>query len=188
MQKVLTGGLRSNNENTERKCSQEMSLELFGTDGVRGVANLEPMTAETVLALGRALAHICELRPGTGRKILIGKDTRTSGYVFENALSAGICSMGMNVLLVGPMPTAGIAFLTLNMRCDAGAMISASHNPAEYNGIKFFFRDGFKLSGETEQAIENIVFSGCINDFRPTGGNIGRASRINDALGGRWFS
>lgn len=160
-----------------------MSFELFGTDGVRGVANLEPMTADTALKLGRALAHICGGRPGSGRKILIGKDTRTSGYVFEYALSAGICSMGMNVLFVGPMPTAGIAFLTLNMRCDAGAMISASHNPADYNGIKFFFRDGFKLSGEMEKKIENAVFSGAIHDVRPTAGNIGRAFRINDALG-----
>ncbi|MBI5250729.1 MAG: phosphoglucosamine mutase [Desulfomonile tiedjei] len=157
--------------------------KLFGTDGVRGVANREPMTAETVLALGRALAHICGGKPGSGGKILIGKDTRTSGYVFENALCAGICSMGMNVLLVGPMPTAGIAFLTLNMRCDAGAMISASHNPSEYNGIKFFFRDGFKLSDETEQRMEDIVFSDSVRDVRPTAGSIGKASRINDALG-----
>jgi phosphoglucosamine mutase len=160
-----------------------MALKLFGTDGVRGVANREPMTAETVLALGRALAHICGARPGTGRKILIGKDTRASGYIFENSLCAGICSMGMDVLFVGPMPTAGIAFLTLNMRCEAGAMVSASHNPAEYNGIKFFFKDGFKLSGGVEQEIEEITFSSRIDGIRPLADKIGRASRIVDALG-----
>lgn len=160
-----------------------MSLKLFGTDGVRGVANRDPMTAETVLALGRALAHICGGRPGTGRKILIGKDTRASGYIFENSLAAGICSMGMDVLFVGPMPTAGIAFLTLNMRCEAGAVVSASHNPAEYNGIKFFFRDGFKLSDEMEQEIEDIVSTGRIDAVRPVADKIGRASRIDDALG-----
>ena len=118
---------------------------LFGTDGVRGLANQEPMTAETVLALGRGLAYICKKGRTGGGKILIGKDTRTSGYVFEYALCAGICSTGMDVLLVGPMPTGGVSFLTSNMRCDAGAVVTASHNPWEYNGIKLFFSRGFKV-------------------------------------------
>ncbi len=117
----MAGDLHSNKENAERKCSHEMSLDLFGTDGVRGVANIEPMTAETVLALGRALAHICERKPGTGRKILIGKDTRTSGYVFENALCAGICSMGMDVSASGPHAYCGNSFPDLEhaMRCGS---------------------------------------------------------------------
>jgi phosphoglucosamine mutase len=160
-----------------------MPLELFGTDGVRGLVNSDPMTAETVLALGRALAHICSGKSDGGRKILVGKDTRASGYVFENALCAGICSMGMNVLLVGPMPTAGISFLALNMRCSAGAMISASHNPADYNGIKFFSSDGFKLSDQYEEEIERIISSDCIRNLRPSPEDVGKAFRINDALG-----
>ena len=139
-----------------------MSGRLFGTDGVRGIANQEPMTAETVVKLGRAMAYMAlstvdprECR----RKILVGKDTRLSGYMLENALSSGICSMGMDVLLVGPMPTPGVAFLTSNMRCDAGAVISASHNPFEDNGIKFFSWDGFKLSDSAEERIEEILSS-----------------------------
>jgi phosphoglucosamine mutase len=124
--------------------------KLFGTDGVRGVANTEPMTVETAIALGQAAAHIFQDKGGSRHKILIGKDTRLSGYMFETALSAGICAMGGEVLLVGPMPTPGIAFLTHSMRADAGVVISASHNPYPDNGIKFFGRDGFKLPDEVD--------------------------------------
>lgn len=156
---------------------------LFGTDGVRGVANLYPMTAETALALGRAVAHYASLQKGRRHRILVGKDTRISCYMLENALSAGICSMGVDVLLVGPMPTPGIAFLTRNMRCDAGAVISASHNPFQDNGIKFFSRDGFKLSDEVEDKIESMIASNNIDAIRPTAERVGKAFRIDDALG-----
>jgi phosphoglucosamine mutase len=156
---------------------------LFGTDGVRGTANLEPMTAETALKLGRAIAHLASLHGGRRQRVLVGKDTRLSCYMLENALSAGICSMGVDVLLVGPMPTPGIAFLTCNMRCDAGAVISASHNPFQDNGIKFFSRDGFKLSDELEDEIERMIFSNNIDEIRPTAEKIGKAVRIDDALG-----
>jgi len=157
---------------------------LFGTDGVRGVANLEPITSETALRLGRALAHVFKNTRGRHRRILIGKDTRLSGYMLETALASGICSMGVDVLLVGPLPTPGIAFLTRSMRADAGVVISASHNPFEDNGIKFFSRDGFKLDDETERRIEELVFDdGSLTDFRAAGGDIGKATRIEDAIG-----
>ncbi len=157
--------------------------KLFGTDGVRGVANLEPMTAETALKLGRAIAHIATRRPGRRHRVLVGKDTRISCYMLENALCAGICSMGVDALLVGPMPTPGISFLTGNMRCDAGAVISASHNPFQDNGIKFFAGDGFKISDEEADEIEHMVFSNNIDEIRPTAERIGKAMRIDDALG-----
>ena len=160
-----------------------MSKRLFGTDGVRGVANLEPMTAETALKLGRAIAYVALSQAGKRHRILVGKDTRISGYMLETALSAGICSMGADVLLVGPIPTPGIAFLTTNMRCDAGVVISASHNPFQDNGIKFFSRDGFKLSDETEDKIEEMIFSNYIEEVRPTAEKVGKISRIEDALG-----
>lgn len=161
-----------------------MARKLFGTDGVRGTANQEPVTAETALQLGRALAHITGSESARSRpRILIGKDTRISGYMLETALSSGICSMGMDVLLAGPMPTPGVAFLTLNMRCDAGAVISASHNPFEDNGIKFFSSDGFKLSDEIEERMEKIITSGEIDKIRPKADKIGKAYRIEDALG-----
>jgi phosphoglucosamine mutase len=156
---------------------------LFGTDGVRGTANLEPMTAETALKLGRAMAHLAMRRTAGRHRILVGKDTRLSCYMLEQAISAGICSMGVDVLLVGPMPTPGIAFLTSNMRCDAGVVISASHNPFQDNGIKFFSRDGFKLSDELEDELERMVFSNNIDQIRPTAEKIGKAFRIEDALG-----
>ncbi|MGO9118322.1 MAG: phosphoglucosamine mutase [Desulfomonilaceae bacterium] len=160
-----------------------MSKRLFGTDGVRGVANLEPMTAETALKLGRAIAYVALSQAGKRHRILVGKDTRISGYMLETALSAGICSMGADVLLVGPIPTPGIAFLTTNMRCDAGVVISASHNPFQDNGIKFFSRDGFKLSDETEDKIEEMIFSDYIEEVRPTAEKVGKIARIEDALG-----
>ncbi|CAG0953733.1 partial Phosphoglucosamine mutase, partial [Myxococcaceae bacterium] len=116
----------------------ERRLEIFGTDGVRGTANVHPMTAEMALLLGRAVASVFHRGGNDRHRIIIGKDTRLSGYMFEDALAAGICSMGVDVLQVGPMPTPGMAFLTADMRCDAGVMISASHNPYQDNGIKFF--------------------------------------------------
>lgn len=160
-----------------------MTRKLFGTDGVRGVANKEPMTAETALKLGRAIAHVARSRRSGKHKILVGKDTRLSCYMLENALAAGICSMGVDVLLVGPIPTPGIAFLTTNMRCDAGVVISASHNPYQDNGIKFFAHDGFKLSDREEEEIERLVFSDELDQDCPTAHDIGKAVRIDDALG-----
>jgi len=155
---------------------------LFGTDGVRGVANTDPMTVETALALGQAAAHL--FRGKNGRhKIVIGKDTRLSGYMFETALSAGICAMGGDVLLVGPMPTPGIAFLTHSMRADAGVVISASHNPYPDNGIKFFGRDGFKLPDDVEDRIENLMYGEHLKENRPPSPQIGKAHRIDDATG-----
>ncbi len=159
-----------------------MRKRLFGTDGVRGVANIEPITSETALRLGRALAHVFRAPTGRHRRILIGKDTRLSGYMLETAMASGICSMGVDVWLVGPMPTPAIAFLTRSMRADAGVVISASHNPYEDNGIKFFSREGFKLDDETEHRIEELVF----NDSRlarAPADQIGKAARIDDAQG-----
>jgi len=115
--------------------------KLFGTDGVRGVANIEPMTAETALRLGRAVAYVFKKEPRR-HKIVIGKDTRLSGYMLESAMMAGVCSMGVDAMMVGPLPTPGIAFITSSMRADAGVVISASHNPYQDNGIKFFSREG----------------------------------------------
>lgn len=160
-----------------------MEQRLFGTDGIRGTANVEPVTAETALKLGRALTQEIQRWGQTTNKILVGKDTRASGYMLEYALAAGICSMGTDVLLVGPIPTPGIGFLTVNMRCDAGAVISASHNPAGDNGIKMFFRDGFKLSDEMERAIEKTILSGNGKGHRPTGTGMGKIVRIDDAVG-----
>ncbi|MEY2550909.1 MAG: phosphoglucosamine mutase [Verrucomicrobiota bacterium] len=163
--------------------------KIFGTDGVRGVANVEPVTAETALKLGRAAAHIfTKLNPrehptGARPKIVLGKDTRLSGYMLENALVAGITSLGVDVLLIGPLPTPGVAYITRSLRADAGIVLSASHNPYEDNGIKFFRHDGYKLDDQVEQQIEDLVFSGDIDSIRPTAGNIGRARRIDDALG-----
>lgn len=155
--------------------------KLFGTDGVRGIANEPPMTTEVALALGRAAAHVFRRGPGRHR-IVIGKDTRLSGYMFEMALSAGICSMGVDVLLVGPLPTPGIAFLTQSMRADAGVVISASHNPFQDNGIKFFSGDGFKLPDDVESQIEALVEDG-VDGARPTADLVGKAFRIDDAVG-----
>ncbi|MGP9805794.1 phosphoglucosamine mutase [Paracoccus sp. NSM] len=157
-----------------------MSRKLFGTDGVRGRANSHPMTAEMALRLGAAAGRYFR-RDGRNRhRVVIGKDTRLSGYMLENALTAGLTSTGMNVLLLGPVPTPAVGFLTRSMRADLGIMISASHNPAEDNGIKFFGPDGFKLSDEAEAEIEAIV-AGEIQPAQP--GNIGRARRIDDGRG-----
>jgi phosphoglucosamine mutase len=163
--------------------------KIFGTDGVRGVANVEPVTAETSLKLGRAAAHVfTQLNPrknpeGTRPKIVLGKDTRLSGYMLENALVAGITSLGVDVLVIGPLPTPGVAYITRSLRADAGIILSASHNPYEDNGIKFFRHDGYKLDDQVEEQIEKLVFTGEIDSIRPTAGKIGRAARIDDALG-----
>jgi phosphoglucosamine mutase len=156
--------------------------KLFGTDGVRGVANVYPMTTEMAMQIGRAAAYI--FRNGHRRhRIVIGKDTRLSGYMIENALSAGICSMGVDVLLVGPLPTPGIAHITSSMRADAGVVISASHNPFQDNGIKFFSRTGFKLPDEMELRMEELIFSNSMDSLRPIATEVGKAYRIDDAAG-----
>ncbi|WP_447986926.1 phosphoglucosamine mutase [Nitrospira sp. Nam74] len=156
--------------------------KLFGTDGVRGVANLEPMTSETAMKLGRAAAHLFKRRSGR-HQIVIGKDTRLSGYMLESALTSGICSMGVDVLLVGPLPTPAIAFLTRSLRADAGVMISASHNAYQDNGIKFFANDGSKLPDDIELRIEDLITSNEIEHLRPTADEVGKAFRIDDAEG-----
>jgi len=162
--------------------------KIFGTDGVRGTANIEPVTAETALKLGRAAAHVFKNLEtharGRGKhKIVLGKDTRLSGYMLENAVSSGILSMGVDVLFIGPLPTPGVAYVTRSLRADAGIVITASHNPYADNGIKFFRADGYKLDDRIEAGIEGLVFSGEIENIRPTAGEIGKAVRIDDALG-----
>ncbi|MBI3555214.1 MAG: phosphoglucosamine mutase [Deltaproteobacteria bacterium] len=167
--------------------------KLFGTDGIRGTANEYPMTSELVMQVGRATAYMFRnLADGQKRgsvsarrrpKILIGKDTRLSGYMIEMALASGICSLGVDVFLIGPMPTPGIAFLTQSMRCDAGIQISASHNAFMDNGIKIFSSDGYKLPDAQEAEIERLVFSKDLEKYRPTAGDVGKAYRIEDALG-----
>jgi len=156
--------------------------ELFGTDGVRGVANEHPMTAEMALNIGRATACLFK-RTGHTPRIIIGKDTRVSGYMLENALVSGICSMGVNALLVGVLPTPGIAFTTNSMRADAGIVISASHNPFQDNGIKVFSNEGFKLPDEKELEIENLIFSKSMHTLHPSANELGKAYRIEDARG-----
>ncbi|HEY4396025.1 MAG TPA: phosphoglucosamine mutase [Polyangia bacterium] len=157
---------------------------LFGTDGIRGVANRDPMTAETALRLGQAVAQRFRHSDRPGR-IVIGKDTRLSGYMLESAMQAGIVSAGADVMLVGPLPTPGIAFITWSMRADAGVVISASHNPYQDNGIKIFAADGFKLPDEVEADIERRMEAiGAGNDgARAAPDAIGKAVRIDDAIG-----
>jgi phosphoglucosamine mutase len=162
--------------------------KIFGTDGVRGKANIAPVDSETALKLGRAAGFIFKnLNPqarGHGRhKIVLGKDTRLSGYMLENAISSGILSIGVDVLFIGPLPTPGVAYITRSLRADAGIVITASHNPYDDNGIKFFQSDGYKLDDKIEESIEHLVFSGEIEKIRPTAGDIGKAIRIDDALG-----
>lgn len=156
--------------------------KLFGTDGIRGVANIHPMTTEMAMQLGRGVAYIFK-GPKKRHRIVIGKDTRLSGYMIENALVAGICSMGVDVLLVGPLPTPGIAFITSSMRADAGIVISASHNPFQDNGIKIFSGDGFKLPDQLEDKIEELIQSDKIDSLRPTAAEVGKAFRVDDAVG-----
>jgi len=157
---------------------------LFGTDGIRGVANRHPMTPEMSLKLGKALTYLLKQGEITHKpKIVIGKDTRLSGYIFEQALSSGIAAMGADVLLVGPLPTPAIAFITQSMRADAGIVISASHNPYEDNGIKIFDSHGFKLPDEAELKIEELMENGGSERLAATPGEIGKAHRIEDAPG-----
>lgn len=154
-----------------------MTDTLFGTDGVRGRANIYPMTSEMALKIGAAAGRYFRNDGSNGHRVVIGKDTRLSGYMFENALTAGLTSTGMNVLLLGPVPTPAVGLLTTSMRADIGIMISASHNPHHDNGIKFFGPDGFKLSDEAQFAIERIV----AGEIEPSQAeNIGRAKRIDD--------
>lgn len=181
--------------NLDRPRAVADESRLFGTDGIRGIANQEPMTPETSLRLGRAIVQVvndsARRRPhsalGRERKhrcrILIGKDTRLSGYMFETALASGICSMGADVLLVGPLPTPGVAFLTRSMRADAGAVISASHNGYQDNGIKFFSSEGFKIPDEWERRMEALVWNGDHDAHRPVATEIGKAYRVGDVMG-----
>ena len=163
---------------------EETERNLFGTDGVRGTANLKPLTPEMMVRLGKAIAAI--LKDGTvtrRHRIVIGKDTRLSGYMLEQAMASGICSMGVDVLLVGPLPTPGIAFITSGMRADMGVVISASHNPFQDNGIKVFSRDGFKLPDDVEKRIEDLMESEALDRMCPTAERIGKAFRVDDARG-----
>jgi phosphoglucosamine mutase len=156
--------------------------KLFGTDGIRGRANEYPMTVEMALNIGRAIACLFKRR-GHIPNIIVGKDTRLSGYMFENAIISGICSMGVNAISVGVIPTPGIAFLTASMRADAGIVISASHNPLQDNGIKIFSNDGFKLPDEKELAIEKLIFDNNMQKLHPAPGDLGMVYRMDDARG-----
>lgn len=171
-----------------KKCELRYSLAVskarkyFGTDGIRGVSNVEPMTAETITRLGMAVA--LKLRQGDRHaRIVIGKDTRLSGYMFESAMAAGIVAMGADVWLTGPLPTPGIAFITSSMRADAGVVISASHNPYADNGIKLFARDGYKLDDSVEREIEALIDSAELDGYRAPAVDIGKATRIDDVSG-----
>lgn len=176
---------------------------LFGTDGIRGLSNQHPMTAEIAMKVGRAVAHVLQTRPEfqsrtslpvglrglesnqkkRRAKIVVGKDTRLSGYMIEMALASGICSMGADVYFLGPLPTPGVAFVTQSMRADAGIMISASHNPYHDNGIKIFSSDGFKLADSVEDEIAKLMFSDELEKQRPTHDLVGKATRIDDVHG-----
>ena len=156
--------------------------KLFGTDGIRGIANEYPMTTEVALNVGRAIAYLSK-REGHTPRIIIGKDTRLSGDMFESAIISGICSMGVNAISVGVIPTPGIAFLTHSMRADAGIVISASHNPSQDNGIKIFNSDGFKLSDEKENQIEELIFANNMEKLHPVPKELGKVSRLDDAVG-----
>lgn len=182
-----SGGANGANGSPQHQARTDVkpARHLFGTDGIRGTANEWPITPELAMALGKAVAHVA----GRGKpaahvpRILIGKDTRLSGYMIEQAIAAGICSMGARVILCGPVPTPAVAQLTISMRADAGIVISASHNPYQDNGIKIFGADGFKLADETEAEIEALIANDALP--RPTGPGIGKASRLDDA-GGRY--
>jgi phosphoglucosamine mutase len=185
---------------TAESKKSKAAQKLFGTDGIRGRANEFPMTSEIAMAVGRAVAHVLmknqlstvkssipiglkpleSNKPVRRAKVVVGKDTRLSGYMIEQALASGICSMGADVILIGPLPTPGVAFVTQSMRADAGIMISASHNPYFDNGIKIFSADGYKLPDQMEAEIERLVASHEIDEFRPTADLIGKAYRIDD--------
>ncbi|MDA8432288.1 MAG: phosphoglucosamine mutase, partial [Nitrospiraceae bacterium] len=158
-------------------------MRLFGTDGIRGRINRHPMKPENVLRIGMAAAIVLRKEQHGRNMVLIGKDTRLSGYMIESALTSGICSMGMNVTLVGPLPTPGIAFLARTLRIDAGIVISASHNPFQDHGIKFFSHEGFKLPDPVEKRIEELVADESLERYRPPGEEVGKAFRLDDATG-----
>ncbi|HET6340114.1 MAG TPA: phosphoglucosamine mutase [Polyangiales bacterium] len=160
-----------------------MARKFFGTDGIRGKANEGSMTPEVAFRLGAAVVYTAKQRVKHPPRVVVGKDTRISGYLFENALAAGICTMGGRVLLTGPLPTPAVAHLTTSMRADAGIVISASHNPYQDNGLKVFGPDGFKLPDEEEEAIERLMQSDELDRKRPSGMHIGRAERIETAWG-----
>jgi phosphoglucosamine mutase len=160
-----------------------MTRKLFGTDGIRGLANRGDMTPEVAFRIGAAIAYQAGRRVSHVPRIVVGKDTRLSGYLFETAVASGICALGGKVLLSGPLPTPAIAHLTTSMRADAGFVISASHNPYPDNGIKIFGADGFKLPDAAEQEIEELVFGSQLDKKRPTGTRVGRAERLDDAPG-----
>lgn len=162
--------------------NQHSKRNIFGTDGVRGRANHAPMDVETALALGRAAGKIFRTRQGKHR-VVIGKDTRLSCYMFENALISGLCSMGVDTLMVGPLPTPGVAFITRAYRADAGIVISASHNPYYDNGIKFFSSEGFKLPDSWEHEMEALIAKNDFSDCLPSDPEVGRNTKINDADG-----
>ncbi len=166
-----------------RKTGKTAPSRLFGTDGVRGVANLDPMTPEIALKIGQAAVVVAAGGLKHAPRVLIGKDTRLSGYMIETALASGICSVGGNVLLCGPVPTPAVAHLTTSMRVDLGMVISASHNPFQDNGIKIFGPDGFKLADELEARIEAIVRGALPLPARKTGPGIGQAFKVDDARG-----
>jgi phosphoglucosamine mutase len=154
---------------------------LFGTDGVRGVANEHPMTPELALQLGRAVTFVAGRGKTHAPRIIIGKDTRLSGYMLETAIASGICAMGGRVILCGPVPTPAVAHLTVSMRADAGIVISASHNPYQDNGIKIFGADGFKLPDEAEAEIESLMAKDWLLGARRTGPGVGRAEKLEDS-------
>lgn len=160
----------------------QKSIKIFGTDGVRGRANRLPMTVEVALALGRAAGKIFRRHEGKHR-VVIGKDTRLSCYMFENALISGLCSMGVDTLMLGPFPTPGVAFITRAYRADAGIVISASHNPYYDNGIKFFNSEGYKLADEIEDEMELMVTNNSFEDSLPNDDDIGRNAKVRDADG-----
>jgi phosphoglucosamine mutase len=160
-----------------------MTRELFGTDGIRGLANRGDMTPEVAFRIGAAIAYQAGQRVQHVPRIVVGKDTRLSGYLFETAVASGICALGGEVLLSGPLPTPAIAHLTTSMRADAGVVISASHNPYQDNGIKIFGPDGFKLPDSIEHEIEDLIFGSDLDTKRPTGTRVGRAERLDDAPG-----
>ena len=164
-----------------------MARKLFGTDGVRGVANQGVMTPELAFRIGAAIVYQLKKRVRHQPRIVIGKDTRLSGYLFETALASGVCAWGGRVMLSGPMPTPAIAHLTTSMRADAGVVISASHNPYTDNGIKIFASDGFKLPDDAEEELERLIESSALDENRPTGGDVGSAERLDDA-GGRYVA
>jgi phosphoglucosamine mutase len=161
--------------------------KLFGTDGIRGAANQGFMVPDVVVRVGQAIGHILQKQTlpwnAPTRKVVIGKDTRLSGYMIEQALASGLNSMGVHVQMVGPLPTPGIGFLTRNMRASAGIVISASHNAFQDNGIKIFGHDGFKISEEMEREIESLVAGEALSQFLPPPAQIGRSRRIEDAQG-----